>query len=188
MSTLETPPPDAAALAALILRVSQKRDRTAYAALFKHFAPRVKAYLRRVGLDGAEAEEVTQEVMLSLWRKADSFDPAIAGAATWIFAITRNARIDLARRRRGLPTTPEPEEEGHSPSAEALTLAYEREALVRAALDTLSTEQQQIVRLSFFSETPHVAIADALGLPLGTVKSRIRLGLAKLRAALEDKT
>ncbi len=164
------------------------RDRTAYATLFKHFAPRVKAYLRRAGLDGAEAEEVTQEVMLSLWRKAGSFDPAIASAATWVFAIARNARIDAQRKRRGLPQAPEPEEEGQSPSAETLTLAFERETLVRAALDTLSAEQKQIVRLSFFSETPHAAIADALCLPLGTVKSRIRLGLARLRAALEDKT
>ncbi len=187
VSTLDAPPPDAAALAALVLRVSQTRDRTAYAALFKHFAPRVKAYLRRAGLEGAEAEEVTQDVMLSLWRKAGSFDPAIASAATWIFAIARNARIDAARKRRGLPAAPEPEEEDHTPSAETLTLTLEREALVRTALGALSAEQQQIMRLSFFSETPHAAIADTLNLPLGTVKSRIRLGLARLRAALEDK-
>ena len=187
VTALDAPAPGAAALAALIGRVAHLRDRTAYAALFKHFAPRVKAYLRRAGLEGAEAEEVTQDVMLALWRKAESFDPARAGAATWVFAIARNARIDHARRRHGpaLPAMPEMEEEDHAPSAETLTLTAERESLVRVALDTLSPEQQQIVQLSFFSETPHAAIASALNLPLGTVKSRIRLGLARLRAVLE---
>ena len=188
MTALDAPAPGAAALAALIGRVAHLRDRTAYAALFKHFAPRVKAYLRRAGLEGAEAEEVTQDVMLALWRKAESFDPARAGAATWVFAIARNARIDHARRRNGaaLPPMPEVEEEDHAPSAETLVLTAERESLVRVALDTLSLEQQQIVQLSFFSEAPHAAIASALNLPLGTVKSRIRLGLARLRAALES--
>nr|WP_183266459.1 sigma-70 family RNA polymerase sigma factor [Acidocella aromatica] len=184
---MDYPAPDASALAALIGRVAASRDRTAYATLFKHFAPRVKAYLRRAGMGGAEAEELAQEVMLSLWRKAESFDPARAGAATWVFAIARNARIDHARRRREVSFPDNaPEEEGHAPSAESLTLSAEREARLRGALGALTPEQQQIVQLSFFSETPHAAIASALNLPLGTVKSRIRLGLSKLRALLED--
>jgi len=187
VTALDDPAPDAATLASLIGHVAQAGDRGAYAALFKYFAPRVKAYLRRAGLAGAEAEEVTQEVMLVLWRKAALFDPARAGAATWVFAIARNARIDHARRRRDASATEMPDamEDERAPSPEALTLTTEREALIRTALGTLSPEQQQIVQLSFFSETPHAAIANALNLPLGTVKSRIRLGLARLRAALE---
>lgn len=187
VTALDAPAPDAAALAALIWRVAAASDRTAYAALFKHFAPRVKAYLRRAGMEGAEAEEVTQEVMLALWRKAGSFDPARAGASTWVFAIARNARIDHARRRRdaALPAMPELEDDGQAPSAEALSLTAEREGLVRTALCGLTPEQQEIVQLSFFSEAPHTAIASALNLPLGTVKSRIRLAMAKLRARLE---
>lgn len=187
VTALDTPAPDAEAQAVLIRRVATARDRQAFAALFKYFAPRVKAYLRRAGLEPGEAEEVAQEVLLSLWRKAESFDPARAAPATWVFAIARNARIDHARRRRGasLPAMPELEEPDHSPSAETQTLTAEREAQLRAALRALSPEQQQIVQLSFFSETPHTAIASTLNLPLGTVKSRIRLGLARLRAALE---
>jgi RNA polymerase sigma-70 factor (ECF subfamily) len=187
VTRLDANAPDAQDLAALIGAVAHLRDRTAYAVLFKYFAPRVKAYLRRTGMDGTAADEVTQEVMLILWRKAGQFDPARAGAATWVFAIARNARIDHARRRRdvALPDQPELADEARAPSAETLTLTVEREALVRAALKTLSPEQQQIMQLSFFSETSHAAIAAALNLPLGTVKSRIRLGLARLRALLE---
>lgn len=191
VTALDAPAPDAAALGALIRRVAAARDRTAYAALFKYFAPRVKAYLRRAGMEGTHAEEVTQDVMLTLWRKAEHFDPARAGASAWVFAIARNARIDHARRangcRRGddaLPAMPEPDEQ--TPSAETLLLAAEREAKVRMALGDLTAEQREIVWLSFFSETPHAAIARALGLPLGTVKSRIRLAMAKLRARIED--
>ncbi len=188
VTALDTPAPDAEAQAVLIRRVATARDRQAFAALFKYFAPRVKAYLRRAGLEPGEAEEVAQEVLLSLWRKAESFDPARAAPATWVFAIARNARIDRARRNHGLPGAPEPEEaeDELAPSAETLTLTAEREARVRGALGQLAPEQQKIVKLSFFSDTPHAAIASELNLPLGTVKSRIRLALAKLRAALEE--
>lgn len=187
VTALDADAPDAQSLAALIGAVARRHDRTAYAVLFKHFAPRVKAYLRRGGMEGPAADEVTQEVMLTVWRKAAQFDPARAGAATWVFAIARNARIDHARRRRdvSLPGQPDAAAEEHAPCAETLSLTAEREALVRAALKTLSPEQQQIMQLSFFAETPHAAIAAALHLPLGTVKSRIRLGLARLRAFLE---
>ncbi len=186
VTEVNAPPPNGAALAALIARVASAQDRTAFAALFKYFAPRVKAYLRRAGLTPAAAEEVTQQVMLAVWRKADHFDPAIAGAASWVFAIARNARIDHARRQRDLPAAPDPAEEPQAPSAETLLLTAERATRLHKALAALGPEQRQIVQLSFFSDTPHTAIARALNLPLGTVKSRIRLGLAKLRDLLED--
>ncbi|GEB38781.1 RNA polymerase sigma factor [Gluconacetobacter liquefaciens] len=186
VTALDAPVPDGADLSALIARVAASRDRTAYAALFKYFAPRVKAYLRRAGMEGAEAEEATQDVMLIVWRKADRFDPARAGATTWVFAIARNVRIDHLRRRNSgaASTMPELDTEEHAPSAETLMLADEREERIRMALDGLTDEQREIVRLSFFSETPHAAISSALALPLGTVKSRIRLAMVKLRAAI----
>ncbi len=172
----------------MISRIAEARDRQAYAALFKHFAPRVKAYLRRGGMEASEAEELTQEVMLSLWRKAGYFDATRGSAATWVFAIVRNARIDHARRRRdvNLAGEPPPEAADLSPSAETIALTTEREAHLRSALNSLSPEQKQIVQLSFFSDTPHTAIASALNLPLGTVKSRVRLAMAKLRLLLEE--
>lgn len=188
VTSIGSPAPDADTLAALLAQVAQTRDKSAYAALFKHFAPRVKAYLRRGGMETGQAEELTQEVMLTLWRKAGFFDADRGGAATWVFAIVRNARIDHARKRHDatLVGAPPPEEADLAPSAEAISLTTECHARLRGALNSLSLEQRQIVQLSFFSDTPHVAIASALNLPLGTVKSRVRLAMAKLRVLLED--
>lgn len=186
VTTLGAPDPDAAALATMLTQVSEARDRDAYAALFKHFAPKVKAYLRRGGMEAGEAEELTQEVMLTLWRKAGYFDPARGGAAAWVFTIVRNARIDAARRQRDVKLMGAPPEEADlAPSAETISLNAECQARLRGALNSLNPEQKQIVQLSFFSDTPHAAIASALNLPLGTVKSRIRLAMAKLRLMLE---
>jgi RNA polymerase sigma-70 factor, ECF subfamily len=178
-----TVPLDAAAQARLIGLVASAQDRQAFALLFKHFAPRLKAFHLRAGLNDAAAEELAQETMLLLWRKAASFDPARAGASTWIFTITRNLRIDQSRRQRA--AVPEPLlEEDLSPSAEVLCLSNERAERMRGALAALSAEQRRVIELSFFSDTPHSIIAAALKLPLGTVKSRIRLALARLRDAL----
>lgn len=186
VSAAKAPPPDAETQAALILRIAQAQDRQAFALLFRHFAPRVKAYLLKSALSAGVAEELTQEVMLRLWRKAGQFDPARAAPASWIYAIARNARLDHLRRQAHLPPPPEEEEESLDPSAEALILASERDQRVTAALATLHEDQRTILSLSFFSELPHAAIAERLNLPLGTVKSRIRLGLARLRSLLGE--
>lgn len=176
-------PLDAAAQARLIDLVATMQDRQAFALLFKHFAPRLKAFHLRAGLADAAAEELAQETMLLLWRKAAGFDPARAGAATWLFTITRNLRIDAARRQNGTMPGPWPEA-NPLPSAEALTLESERATRMRGALASLSAEQRRVIELSFFADTPHASIATALKLPLGTVKSRIRLALARLRDQL----
>lgn len=176
-------PLDALAQARLVGLVATVRDRQAFALLFKHFAPRLKAFHMRAGLAEMAAEELAQETMLMLWRKAGSFDPARAGAATWVFTITRNLRTDQARRyRASLPELPP--EEDLSPSAEALSLEAERADRIRGALAGLSEAHRRVIELSFFSDTPHASIATALNLPLGTVKSRIRLALSRLRDAL----
>jgi RNA polymerase sigma-70 factor (ECF subfamily) len=178
-----TAPLDAAAQVRLIGLVATTQDRQAFALLFKHFAPRLKAFHLRAGLADAVAEELAQETMLMLWRKAAGFDPARAGAATWVFTITRNLRIDAARRQHG--TMPGPSAEADpSPSAEALLLESERAMRMRGALASLPAEQRHVIELSFFADTPHAAIATALQLPLGTVKSRIRLALIRLRDLL----
>lgn len=176
-------PLDAAAQARLLGLVATARDRQAFALLFKHFAPRLKAFHMRAGLAEMAAEELAQETMLMLWRKAGSFDPARAGAATWVFTITRNLRADQARRYRASLPEPPPEED-LSPSAETLSLEAERAARMRGALASLSEAHRRVIELSFFSDTPHASIATALNLPLGTVKSRIRLALSRLRDAL----
>lgn len=181
--------PSGQELSDLIVRIGAERDRQAFTAVYAHFAPRVKSFLMRSGCTAAMAEELAQEAMVSLWAKAASFDPAKAGASTWVFTIARNLRIDHLRRQRpaeqiGLALE---EESDPMPDGEANLLATERDDTLRAALANLSTEQATIVRLSFYQDKAHSEIARELGLPLGTVKSRVRLALARLRALLEER-
>jgi len=174
----------------LILRIARERDRTAFTALFESFAPRLKGYLLRQGARPAEAEELVQEAMVAVWRKAELFDPSRASAATWIFRIARNLRLDAARRDRHADAyQPDLSEEPEPPrTPEGIEAARQRDALVRTALAELPPEQLEVLRMSFFHDRPHAEIAQALRLPLGTVKSRIRLALQRLRASLEGET
>jgi len=172
----------------LIVAVGTRQDRSAFAALFTHFAPRVKAYLVRTGSDSSGADELTQEVMLLVWRKAERYDPAQANAATWIFTIARNKRIDKFRRERHLDFDPEdpslaPEPE-QSPDRR-LESAQEARKLSEA-ITTLPEEQASLLKLAFYEGKSHSIIAAEVGLPLGTVKSRLRLALARLRNYLGD--
>jgi RNA polymerase sigma-70 factor (ECF subfamily) len=171
-----------------ILAVAERHDRAAFAALFTHFAPRVKSYLIRHGTAPEAAEDLAQETLLIVWRKAASFDPAKADAPTWIFTIARNLRITAVRRER----RPEPaacEELSRAdpslPADEAIAIA-DRTASLRAALQTLPPEQARLVELNFMEDVPHRELETRLGIPLGTVKSRLRLAIIRLRAALGE--
>lgn len=172
----------------MIVTVAQRRDRAAFAALFDHFAPRIKAYLMRAGADEALADELAQEALLAVWRKAETFDGARATAATWIFTIARNLRTDRFRKEwRDVPVgddLPDTIDEAAAPD-ESLSDA-ERGARVRQALRQLPPEQIKVIELSFFEDQPHAEIAQALGIPLGTVKSRIRIAMTKLRDLVGD--
>ena len=173
---------------ALILAIADRRDRMAFVTLFGRFAPRLKSWFQRSGSASEHAEDLAQETMLSVWRKADSFDPARAGATTWIFTIARNQRIDAARRlpRRTLDAD-DPSLAPQQPAApDAVLDTMRRETRVRAALTLLSPEQAEVIRLSFFEDRPHADIERALGIPLGTVKSRLRLAMNRLRNHLGE--
>lgn len=175
---------------ALIRAVAQRQDRAAFAELFCYFAPRVKAWMLRAGASPAAAEEMAQETLLSVWRKAASFDPARAGATTWIFTIARNLRIDTMRRERHPSTLlPDPADDLQppEPADHALDMA-ERESRIRAALSQLPAEQATVVRKAFFEDKAHADIEKELGIPLGTVKSRLRLAMNRLRSVLGDLT
>lgn len=167
----------------LLRRVAEDRCRMSFADLFGHFGPRIKGFMMRAGATEDVAEEVVQETMVTVWTKAHLFDPSKAGASTWIFTIARNKRIDMIRRRnRPEPDpndpmfVPDPPENG----IESVQ-RKEDELRVREAIAELPAEQAQIVMLSFFEGLPHSAIADRLDLPLGTVKSRLRLAFRKVR-------
>jgi RNA polymerase sigma-70 factor, ECF subfamily len=164
--------------------VAAHQDRAAFAALFAHFAPRIKAYLLRLGAPGAVAEELAQEALLSVWRKAHLFDPAKASAATWLFTIARNLRIDAIRRERRPELDPEDFMPEPDADADAGLMLAENEGRLRIALKELPADQIQVVELSFFADKPHSQIAVELGIPLGTVKSRLRLAMARLKRAM----
>jgi len=175
----------------LIEAVATRRDRAAFGALFEHFAPRVKTFALRSG--AATAEELAQETMLTVWRKADSFFPGSTGAAAWIFTVARNLRIDALRRERynGCEFDIDRDMATESRVDEQLTpesqvAAVQLEQCVRKAMGRLSNEQLRIIELSFFEEKAHAEIAEQLQIPLGTVKSRSRLAIARLRALLDE--
>ena len=174
----------------LIVAIANRQDRAAFAELFGYFAPRVKAFMRRSGASDSQAEEVAQEAMLAIWRKAQLFDPAASNAATWIFTIARNLRIDAIRRetRGGAIRVDEVEAEyevDEQPAADVRIAAAQSEARLREALRSLPSEQRKVIEMSFFEEKAHSEIAASLRIPLGTVKSRVRLAMTRLRALLE---
>ncbi|MGI9391524.1 MAG: sigma-70 family RNA polymerase sigma factor [Boseongicola sp.] len=169
-----------------MLAVRDSRDREAFAALFDHFAPRLKGFIMRAGVGSGQAEEVVQEVMLTVWRKAAQFDPARAQVSAWLYQIARNRHIDLIRKEhRALP-----EELEHAPATEpdaGQILAIEQESgHLKQALARLKPDQRAVIEKAYLGELSHREISAQTGLPLGTIKSRIRLGLERLRHELKD--
>ncbi|MFC3183100.1 sigma-70 family RNA polymerase sigma factor [Cypionkella sinensis] len=164
-----------------MIAVRDQQDRAAFAALFQHFAPRVKGFLMKSGSDAALAEDCAQDVMATLWNKAAQFDPARASVATWVFTIARNRRIDIARRAR----RPEPEALDWGPEEEPdqadIYEAGQETARLVAALADLPEKQRALIERAFYGDLSHSDIASETGLPLGTIKSRIRLALERLR-------
>lgn len=175
-------------IGAQIVAVAAARDMAAFEALFREFGPRIRAYLLKLTRDGQAAEDLMQETMLAIWRKADQFDPARGQASAWVFTIARNIWIDAWRKQKrpaldpddpALVPTPEPD-------APDVLESKRNGAALHAALKTLPPEQIELIRLSFFDEASHSTIAARLGLPIGTVKSRIRLAFGRLRAVLGE--
>ncbi|KQV73166.1 sigma-70 family RNA polymerase sigma factor [Rhizobium sp. Root1220] len=173
--------------AALARAVAERRDQQAFAVLFDYFAPRLKSWLLRQKMTSGEAEELVQEVMIVLWHKAGLYDPARSSLSTWLFRIARNRRIDIQRRARARvldeadPVLQPVAEIG----ADEIVANDERDGQVRAAVSQLPAEQREMLQAAFFLGQSHSQIAEATGLPLGTVKSRIRLAFGKLKKVLE---
>lgn len=191
-ATLPRPGPseESARLARLIVTVGATRDRAAFAELFTHFGPRIKSYLLKRGAAEAQAEELAQEAMIMVWRRAATYDPAKAAAATWIFTIARNKRIDALRRENRPdfdPQDPALVPAGPPGAEQAVELGQQTARLARAVRD-LPPEQAELVRMAYFDDKAHGQIAVETGLPLGTVKSRLRLALARLRQTVVEES
>ena len=176
---------DAARWAKELKLVRDEKNIEAFERLFNHFAPKVKGFLMKSGTDSAMVEECVQEVMATVWNKANLFDPTRASAATWIFTIARNKKIDALRKQR----RPEPEDLGwgpeHEPDQEDVVALQQETERLGQAIANLPMKQRQLLERAYFSDMSHNEIAAATGLPLGTIKSRIRLALERLRHAMK---
>lgn len=178
--------PSREALADAVQAIASTADRQAFAVLFRHFAPKIKGYVLKLGASNAEAEEVAQDAMLTVWRKAASFDRSQASVSTWVFTIARNRRIDIIRKEKRPEFDPSdpmlvPDE---AVAPDAALSASERQERLAAAIQTLPPEQLDLVREAFYKAKTHAEIAEQTKLPLGTVKSRLRLAFGRLRRAL----
>ncbi len=180
--------PDAARQSQLVVAVGASRDREAFAELFGYFAPRIKAYLMRRGAAPAEAEELAQEAMIMVWRRAQTFDPAKSAASTWIFTIARNKRIDALRREKRPDYDPEDPSLAPAapPAADRAVEVTQQAGRLAEAIAGLPEEQAALVRMAYFEDKAHGQIAAETALPLGTVKSRLRLAMGRLRKALAE--
>lgn len=179
---------DASDWASLMLDIAERRDKAAFQGIFDYYAPRVKSFIMRGGIPEITAEEVAQETLLTVWRKADKYNPALASASTWIFTIARNKKIDRLRKdSRPLPDANDPTFAGPAVETPETTAWHSINAKkIHSALAQLPEDQRKVLTLAFIEENPHVAVSEMLGIPLGTVKSRIRLGLEKLRTLLAE--
>ena len=181
----QQPMDDLSELGRDMIAVRDSRDRAAFGRLLDHFAPRLKAMMLRGGLRDGTAEDVVQDVMLAVWHKAGQFDPHRADAAGWIYGIARNRRIDMARRRPLAQPDEMPDLESLEPDADQIIALQQEARHLAEALARLAPEQAEALRAAYFDDVPHSRISEMTGLPLGTVKSRIRLGLERLRHELK---
>lgn len=168
-------------------------DRAAFAELFRHFAPRLRAFgaaTPMIDSPSAFGDELAQDVMISVWQKATMFDAGKASATTWIFSIARNRRIDLLRRRNRRPEILMADDmfpDMPDDSADPFSLTQEQRLgdHLQSMLDTLPAEQAEVLNHVYVEGKTHSEVAEELGLPLGTVKSRIRLALQKMKVDID---
>lgn len=179
---------DKADLAACLTKVGACKDVEAFEILFKHFGPKVRAFMLKRGSNRQSAEELMQETMMMIWNKASLFDPSKGSVSSWIFTIARNVRIDAFRKTNRPefdPNDPAFVPDEVAPADEIYSAEQDAERL-RKAIVKLPADQAELLKLSFYEEISHGMIAERLNLPLGTVKSRIRLAFSRLRDMLGD--
>jgi RNA polymerase sigma-70 factor, ECF subfamily len=176
--------------AQLLTRVAQSRDRAAFSQLFDHFAPRVKSFMMRKGSTADQAEDLVQETLIAVWNKAAMFSTDRGSVSTWIFTIARNLRIDRLRRERSQLYTDL--EDFDAPDlrdgADEALGRLQEDNHVAMALAQIPEEQRQLLILSYVEDVAQSEIASRLNIPLGTVKSRMRLGYQRMRKILEQMT
>nr|WP_230474717.1 sigma-70 family RNA polymerase sigma factor [Dyella monticola] len=170
-----------------MIAVAQRRDINGFMHIYDYFAPRLQRYLVGLGVNEALGQELVQEAMLRLWRRADLFDPTRASLSTWLFRIARNLYLDHVRSE---PTWLPIQEgvawmdEQEVCMSESMTESYTDQAKLKQAISELSPVQARLVRMSYFEAKSHSEIAQALGMPLGSVKSHLRRAFCKLQSSM----
>lgn len=173
-----------------LARVAATKDRQAFAELFDHFAPRVKSFMMRKGATAEQAEDLVQETMIAVWSKAALYAPDRGSVATWIFTIARNLRIDRLRREKSNQFTDLDDYDAPSddPSQDETLRRIQEDGAVAKALAQIPAEQRELLILSYVEDMPQSEIAARLQIPLGTVKSRMRLAYRRMKKMLETLT
>ena len=171
-----------------LAKVAESQDISSFKKIFDYFSPRLKSFLMRSGADEAIAEEIIQETMTIIWTKADYYDPKMASPSTWIYTIARNKKIDILRKSRkaileDIDTAILPPIESKADENIEHDQKFE---MVSQYLDDLPEDQLNLLKMNFFEEKSHGEISEITKIPLGTVKSRIRLALEKIRGKLEQ--
>ena len=171
-----------------LAKVAESQDISSFKKIFDYFSPRLKSFLMRSGADEAIAEEITQETMTIIWTKADYYDPKVASPSTWIYTIARNKKIDILRKSRkaileDIDTAILPPVESKADENIEHDQKFE---MIAQYLDDLPEDQLNLLKMNFFEEKSHGEISEITKIPLGTVKSRIRLALEKIRGKLEQ--
>ena len=169
--------------------VASRRDRDSFMRIYDHFAPRLQRYLLGLGVNASQAEELVQEALIRLWRKAGQFNPARANLSTWLFRIARNLYIDSVRREPNWRPVEDGLDQLHAeqtPMRGTQAESYAEQANLRRAIRELPATQARLVRMSYFEAKSHSEIAAELDMALGTVKSSLRRAFGKLRASLEQ--
>ncbi|RMQ49070.1 RNA polymerase sigma factor RpoE [Pseudomonas cichorii] len=172
-----------------VTAVALRKDRDSFMRIYDHFAPRLMRYLQGLKVPEGQAEELMQEVLLKLWHKAESFDPAKASLGTWLFRIARNLYIDSVRKNSGwvvVQNSLEQLELLEAPADRSLDYSQRQEQQLNTAIQNLPADQARVLRMSYFEALSHREIAQRLGMPLGTVKSCLRLAFQKLRSRVEE--
>lgn len=180
-------PPRNADLADLLMRVAEVRDKTAFAQLFEHFGPRIKGFMMRKGADAELAEDLAQDTMITVWRKAHMYSREKGTVSTWIFTIARNRRIDWARRSSNVQFADiaDYDQASDDPGSDETVTSTQEAEFVAEAIEALPEDQKQVISMAFMEDLTQMEISDRLSLPLGTVKSRMRLAYQKLARSLE---
>lgn len=174
--------------AELLNDVAERRDRQAFAHLFEHFGPRLKGFMMRKGANAEFAEDLVQDAMIAVWNKAAMFSPGKGSVTTWIYTIARNLRIDQWRREgsRYFTDIDDYEEASDDPASDDIVISRQQDLAVTGALDVLPDDQREVIVMAFMDDLTQSEIAEKLDVPLGTVKSGIRLAYRKMSSVLED--